>query len=126
GAWPGELMTLLLHSKDAAWQEKALLSSIGMLVGTRRQPTEIAAFLNDAGRLKEPAAALDGLARGLETAQVTGLSVPNADAALARFPLKAVWPVARHLAVPALTARALKIADDEQKSYEERAGAISA
>ncbi|MBI3683400.1 MAG: c-type cytochrome [Acidobacteria bacterium] len=128
--WPADFFSALLRSKDTAWQRKELVGTLGSLIGARHQPAEVGRFLLDTTRLKSPAPALDGLARGLEMSQVTALSVPGADAVLGRLldasASRAVWNVARRLAVPAIFQRAIGVADDEKASVDQRAAAAGA
>lgn len=129
--WPGEFFTMMLNRKETTWQRRDTLNPLGSLIGSRQKADEIGKFLADAGRLKQSALALEGVARGLDLARVQGLAVP--EAALARFmnssnaaERKFAWQIASHLSAPGLFTRAATLSADEKASPEDRVSATYA
>jgi len=129
--WPGDFFSMLLTQKEGTWQRREMLRPLGSLIGTRQQTGEIAKFLNDAARLKEPELPLEGLARGLELSRSAGLAVP--EPAIQRYLSskndvlhRVAWSVASHFASPSIFTAAAKEAFDESLKVENRAAALSA
>lgn len=127
--WPGQYFAMLLQQPGPSWQKPELLRATGSLIGTRKQPAEVGKFLVDAGRLKNPAPALEGLARGLDISRAAQLAVP--ESALSRYfagkdTVRLAWSVASHFAAPAIFTRAAKEAFEESRPVEDRAAAIAA
>jgi putative membrane-bound dehydrogenase-like protein len=143
------------HSRDK-WFRVAILSSVGdsaaaflqttltrgidelvpqlaVLVGGRRNPAELSQALNGIARLKDPAAALTGLAKGLTLTGAMGLKAPAAEAPLMKMidspsePVRnAAWDVARHFELRALVAKAAADSLDPAVPMTRRVVAIRA
>ncbi|MFN7938213.1 MAG: PVC-type heme-binding CxxCH protein [Bryobacteraceae bacterium] len=127
--WPGEYFAMLLARPESSWQRPELLRSIGGLIGTRKDPAEVTKFLAGAGRLKDPAPALQGLARGLDMSRATAMAV--SESAVAQFlarkeTTRLAWSVASHLAAPSIFTRAAKEAFEDARPVEDRAAALGA
>jgi putative membrane-bound dehydrogenase-like protein len=129
--WPGEFFSKLAGTK--ATESRELLRAIGTLIGTRRQPAEVAKLLADARRIASPQFVLEGVSRGLELSRAGGALLTGLDSALAplldaRDPAvqQAAWDIARNLPSPALQARAAKEAFDDRTPLPARAAMITA
>ncbi|HTM51310.1 MAG TPA: PVC-type heme-binding CxxCH protein [Bryobacteraceae bacterium] len=143
------------HDKDR-WFRVAVLSSVGdsagaflqtmitrnvteivpplaTLVGGRRNPAELSQALAVMAKMKEPAPALNGLAKGLRLTGAAGLKAPAAEAPLMALidsqsePVRdAAWEVARHFELRALVAKAAADALDAKAPLKRRVVAIRA
>ncbi|MBI4906802.1 MAG: c-type cytochrome [Acidobacteria bacterium] len=129
--WPGEFFSMMLNRKETTWQRRDTLNPLGSLAGSRQKPDEIARFLSDTVKLKQPALALEGISRGLDLARVSGLAVP--EASLSRFLASAnaadrkfAWQIASHLAAPGLFVRAAVQAGNESALVDDRVSATFA
>src|SRR5262249_22015197 len=103
----------------------------GNLIGARQNADEIAKFLQQAARLKNPEHALEGVVRGLDLSRTTGLKVP--ESAVRGYlggktdeQRRLAWSIASHLAATTLFEEAGKAAFDEKQSVENRAAALTA
>ncbi|MBM3737694.1 MAG: c-type cytochrome [Acidobacteria bacterium] len=88
-----------------------LLTAIGGLVGSRKDPAEIQTFLIALGRGKSPDAGLRGLANGLRLVGAKQVRAPGVEAALTGYlnsGVEAAWDVARYFELKALVDRASK------------------
>src|SRR5712692_9618171 len=132
----GALADLAANHRNDRWFRVAVLSSVGdsaapflqtmlargvdeilpqlaALVGGRHNPAELPKALSGIAALKEPAAALSGLAKGLALTGAMGLKASAAEAPLLKLidspsePVRsAAWDVARHFELRALVAKA--------------------
>jgi len=105
------------------------LEHLASLIGARRQPAELAAFL----RSRPHSRALAGLAKGLRLAGAYRLRVPAAEAALARLiesgndeMQRAAWDTARYFELGGLLRKAAAEALDSALPAARRAAAIRA
>jgi len=150
------LADLAANHKNDKWFRVAVLSSVGdsaspflqtmltrgvdemvpqlaALVGGRHNPAELSQALSGIARLKEPAAALSGLGKGLALTGAMGLKAPAAEAPLLKLidnasePVRnAAWEVARHFELRALVAKAAADSLDPAVPVARRAIAIRA
>jgi putative membrane-bound dehydrogenase-like protein len=86
-----------------------LAGMAGSLIGTRKNPVEIQAFVTSLARTPDPAAGLSGLARGLRLVNARGLQSQGIEAALSKYltdGVEVAWDVARHFEIRGLIDRA--------------------
>ena len=129
---PGMLLELL-QTRGYSWSEGELLKGLASLIGSHRNPAEIARFLQTLSSLKPLQPGLEGLAHGLQIGQVRDLYVPGAEPILQRLSRSssvsvqtATWALVRHLRVPALNQTALRDALDSRLPTARRTIAIRA
>jgi putative membrane-bound dehydrogenase-like protein len=120
-------------SKRKLAEQPELLSQLASLIGAKHDPREIAHFLGEMPKVKQPDAGLSGLARGLQLAGVKSLRVPGAEALLIRFlnspseqVQNAAWETARYLEMPELTRQATADALAPHLSMKKRLNAVRA
>ncbi len=101
----------LLKKKLADQPE--LLSQLASVIGAKHDPAEIAHLLGAVSKIRQPEAALSGLARGFGLAGVKTLRVPKAEALMMSYfhnpseqIQKAAWETARYIEMPELTRQA--------------------
>jgi putative membrane-bound dehydrogenase-like protein len=118
---------------DRSWQDPAFLSQLAALIGARRDARELAAFISALPRLEQPAAGLNGLARGLKLNASQSIEAPEAEAALGRVMSGgdqqiqiAAWTVARYFDLHLLWPRAASEAKQSNDLPPVRAAAIRA
>ncbi|MBI1788688.1 MAG: c-type cytochrome [Acidobacteria bacterium] len=111
----------------------ALLPQLAALVGSRRQPGEIAQLLGAVGKLEHPEAGLEGLARGLRLVGAKGVKAGAAETHLVRLldspsePVqKAAWEVARYFELRAVVAKAARDALDAAIGVNRRIRSVGA
>src|SRR6266851_4396004 len=107
-----------------------MLPQLAALVGGRHNPTELSQAMDEIARLKQPAPALNGLARGLALTGAMGIKAPSVETPLMKFidspsePVRdAAWEVARHFELRALVAKAA--ADSLDATVTLRRGAVA-
>jgi putative membrane-bound dehydrogenase-like protein len=107
------------------------VSQLSALIGAHRDPVEISQFLSSLFRLKQPEAALSGLAKGLRIGGARNLRVPGAEITLQRClgsssesMQAAAWETARYLQVPILLRRATADALNTGLNAKQRGNAI--
>ncbi len=105
---PGQFLQLLSESA-----RNQMAPQLAALVGSRKQPAELAQVLQLAAKSPKPEEVLDGLARGLKLVSASGVQAPGAEAALLKLfdnpsePVqKSAWEVARHFELRAVVAKA--------------------
>ena len=110
-----------------------IIPQLAALVGGRHNPAELSTALDGIARLKEPAPALNGLAKGLALTGAMGLKAPAAEGPLLKLidspsePVRsAAWEVARHFELRALVAKAAADSLDPAVPVARRAVAIRA
>ncbi len=121
----------LVIARKQAWESAAFVRQLGALIGAKHNPAEVSKFL--AALSTQAEAGLAGLAHGFKVANVSGLPVPGAEAALSRFASSksdavqdAAWDVARYLELGGLLARASAQASNDKLPPARRAAAIRA
>ena len=126
----GRFLPLVMARKQA-WGNAAFVRQLGALIGAKHTPAEVSKFL--AALSTQAEAGLAGLAHGFKVANVSGLSVAGAEAALGRFtnsasdPVQnAAWDVGRYLELGGLLARASAQASNNSLPPGRRAAAIRA
>lgn len=108
-------------------RDEQFLAPVGSLIGARRQPAEIARFLRDLARTKQPQPGLVALIRGLNMSGAARVNVPKAEAAVRPLLEKSPelgWQIARVIELPELIRRAGGEAFDGGESLSRRANAI--
>ena len=118
---------LAARKPDALISE--MVSTLGSLIGTRKDPAEIQAFIAGLAKSKYPRPGLAGLARGLTLAGAKGLKGPGIEAALAKYlndGVESAYDVARHFELKGLIEKASKDALNGQLPPRSRALALSA
>src|SRR5207247_2407356 len=110
-----------------------IVPQLAALVGARRNPAELSQALNGIAKIKDPSAALSGLAKGLALTGASGLKAPAAEAPLMKLidslsePVRnAAWEVARHFELRALVAKAAADSLDPAVPVKRQAVAIRA
>lgn len=103
-----------LRAKHSTFENKEMLAQLGSLIGAKHDGAEVASFIKGLNGLKEPEAGLNGVAKGLNLANVKNLSGAGVEAALLPFlnhtndaVSKAAWEVARFFELKGLMDRAL-------------------
>ena len=110
-----------------------MLPQLAALVGGRHNPAELSQAMDGIARLKQPAPALNGLARGLALTGAMGIKAPAVETPLMKLidspsePVRdAAWEVARHFELRALVAKAAADSLDAAVPLRRRAVAIRA
>ncbi|MBK9167187.1 MAG: c-type cytochrome [Bryobacterales bacterium] len=110
-----------------------LLPGVASLIGARKRPAELGQAMALIARLDKPKPVLEGLARGLQLVNASGLRAPQAEAELEKLIDRpdeetqlAAWEVARHFELRAVVARALRDATQENLAPERRVKAVRA
>jgi putative membrane-bound dehydrogenase-like protein len=103
-----------LRAKNPNFENKEMLAQLGSLIGAKHDGAEMTSFLKGLSGLKEPEAGLNGLAKGLNLANVKNLPGAGIEAALLPFlnhtneaVNKAAWETARFFSLQGLIDRAL-------------------
>ncbi|MDX1984450.1 MAG: c-type cytochrome [Bryobacteraceae bacterium] len=125
---PLEMLRLLLTRGG-----EALAPELMSLIGSRRNPAELAQALLLVEKIPGPESALDGMARGMRLAAAGRIQSPAAEAPLARLlesPSEAVrnsaWEVARYFELRQLVARAVKDVESPATPMPSRVRAVRA
>lgn len=120
-----------LMSQPDVLSNSDFLSQLASLIGARHDPGEVGRFLSSLQRLKEQAAGLSGLARGLKLSGVKGLQVPQAEALIVKLlnsasePVQqAAWETARYFELPGLIRKASVEALEPRLDERKRVNAI--
>ncbi len=118
-----------LMSRNATAMAPELMS----LIGSRRNPAELAQALTLAEKLPAPETALDGMARGLRLAAAGRVQAPLVEAPLAKFlasssePVRnSAWEVARYFELKQLIERASQEAEAAATPLPVRVRAVRA
>jgi putative membrane-bound dehydrogenase-like protein len=103
-----------LRAKHPNFENKEMLAQLGSLIGAKHDPAEMTSFLKGLNGLKEPEAGLNGLAKGLNLANVKNLPGAGIEAALLPFlnhtneaVNKAAWETARFFSLQGLIDKSL-------------------
>ncbi len=116
-----------LSAKGAVGKEMTGLTA--SLIGARKQPAEIQAFVPLLAKSKDPQAGLAGLARGLTLVSAHGLKTPGIEAALSKYlndGMESAWDVASHFEIKGLIERAAADAVSATLDSRKRALAVAA
>jgi putative membrane-bound dehydrogenase-like protein len=123
----------LLHTKRPTWENAEMIAQLAALIGAKHDTAELARFLTSLNQLKQPAAALTGLAKGIKLAGVKNLRVANAERALSALlnhpdakVQNAAWDAARYFELRALIDQALKDVNNDKLPDNKRAIAVRA
>ncbi|MBS1810793.1 MAG: hypothetical protein JST84_21695 [Acidobacteria bacterium] len=105
---------LALRAKNPNFENKDMLAQLGSLIGAKHDDAEMTSFIKGLSGLKEPEAGLNGLAKGLNLANVKNLPGAGIEAALLPFlnhtnenVSKAAWDSARFFSLQGLIDRAM-------------------
>ncbi|HEX4946635.1 MAG TPA: PVC-type heme-binding CxxCH protein [Blastocatellia bacterium] len=103
-----------LRAKHPNFENKDMLAQLGSLIGAKHDGAEMTGFIKGLQGLKEPEAGLNGLAKGLNLANVKNLPGAGIEAALLPFlnhtneaVSKAAWETARFFELQGLIDKAL-------------------
>jgi putative membrane-bound dehydrogenase-like protein len=121
----------LLRKKHPGFFSGELFAQLGALAGAKHDPAEIAGFIRSLDGLKQPEAALNGLAKGLNLAGVKNLQSYNIEAALnpylnsaSEVVQKAAWETARFFELRGLIEQALKDLTGTDLSVKQKISAV--
>jgi putative membrane-bound dehydrogenase-like protein len=130
--WPAAFFDQLIPRGDG-WQEPAFVAALTTMIGGRQNSSELMSVIGKLRRLRQPRAAMEGLANGLALSGAGALRVPGVEAALARYlnsgdedTRQAAWALARFFELRGLLERARRDALNEKLPVEQRALAVRA
>lgn len=122
-----------LRNSYPQFENKEMLAQLGSLIGAKHDGAEIASFLKGLNGLKELEAGLNGLAKGLNLANVKNLPGAGIEAALLPFlnhtneaVSKVAWEVARFFELKGLMDRALADLAKAELDAKKKVAAIRA